>query len=42
MDKDKFIGTRLDGRYELTELIGEGGLKYWVLPGTSCAGAGVV
>ena len=26
MDKDKFIGTRLDGRYELTELIGEGGM----------------
>lgn len=26
MDKDKFIGTRLDGRYELTELVGEGGM----------------
>lgn len=23
---DKFIGTRLDGRYEITELIGEGGM----------------
>lgn len=26
MDKDKRIGTRLDGRYELTELVGEGGM----------------
>lgn len=26
MDKDKFIGTRLDGRYEITELVGEGGM----------------
>ena len=23
---DKFIGSRLDGRYEITELIGEGGM----------------
>ena len=27
MDKDKLIGTRLDGRYELTDLVGEGGFK---------------
>ena len=26
MDMDKYIGKRLDGRYELTELIGEGGM----------------
>jgi len=26
MDKNQFIGTRLDGRYELTELVGEGGM----------------
>ena len=26
MEKDKRIGTRLDGRYELTELVGEGGM----------------
>ena len=26
MEKDRFIGTRLDGRYELTELVGEGGM----------------
>ena len=26
MEKDKNIGKRLDGRYEITELIGEGGM----------------
>ncbi len=26
MDKNQFIGKRLDGRYELTELVGEGGM----------------
>lgn len=26
MDKDQYIGKRLDGRYELTELVGEGGM----------------
>lgn len=26
MDRDSFIGIRLDGRYELTELVGEGGM----------------
>ena len=35
MDKDKLIGTRLDGRYELTELVGEGGR---CLPCSRCAG----
>lgn len=26
MDRDSYIGKRLDGRYELTELVGEGGM----------------
>lgn len=28
MDKDRFIGKRLDGRYEIRELIGVGGMAY--------------